>query len=226
MAWWVSVIPSRTSPSTLPCVSDAVSRCAHHRLCGCHHALILLNCHFTYRAGPTLKKFLLYPISQLRASSRRRSVWRCSSRGFNVDERIAPFIATAAAVRVSFLLTGRILTRRRISERYLSTTTLVGWSAWRSRLGACIGPRGGSWAKAGSDARTTIPAVTEPEVLAHAGHVHKLSVVVPVYQGERTLPALVKEIAGFASVTTTEAGHEFKIGEVIARLRSWAGRLR
>jgi len=57
--------------------------------------------------------------------------------------------------------------------------------------------------------------VTEPEVLTDAGHVHKVSVVVPVYQGERTLPALVKEISDLASVTSTAAGNQFKIGEVV-----------
>jgi polyisoprenyl-phosphate glycosyltransferase len=50
---------------------------------------------------------------------------------------------------------------------------------------------------------------------ARSEDVHTLSVVVPVYQGQRTLPALVKEIAHLTSVSTTDGGHDFRITEVV-----------
>jgi undecaprenyl-phosphate 4-deoxy-4-formamido-L-arabinose transferase len=48
-----------------------------------------------------------------------------------------------------------------------------------------------------------------------AGEVHEVSVVVPVYQGERTIEAVVAEIAPLTSPRTTPCGHEFRIAEVL-----------
>lgn len=44
---------------------------------------------------------------------------------------------------------------------------------------------------------------------------HRISVVVPVYQGERTLPALVDEIAGLTTDQTSPGGRPFVVEEVI-----------
>jgi glycosyltransferase involved in cell wall biosynthesis len=45
--------------------------------------------------------------------------------------------------------------------------------------------------------------------------VHTVSVVIPVYQGERTLPGLIKEIEPLTSVARTPAGHQIRITEVL-----------
>jgi len=45
--------------------------------------------------------------------------------------------------------------------------------------------------------------------------VHEVSVVVPVYQGERTLEVLVDEVEPLTRVQRTPAGHEFRIAEVL-----------
>ena len=44
---------------------------------------------------------------------------------------------------------------------------------------------------------------------------HQVSLVIPVYRGEQTLPALIREVAPFASERTTPAGHRFAISEVL-----------
>jgi polyisoprenyl-phosphate glycosyltransferase len=44
---------------------------------------------------------------------------------------------------------------------------------------------------------------------------HSISVVIPVYQGERTLPGLLAEIAPLAEEFTTAAGHRARIDEVL-----------
>ena len=44
---------------------------------------------------------------------------------------------------------------------------------------------------------------------------HTVSVVIPVYQGERTLPDLVKELTAFGQDARTADGHDFEISEVL-----------
>lgn len=44
---------------------------------------------------------------------------------------------------------------------------------------------------------------------------HSISVVVPVYQGERTLPALLEEISPLTEAFVTEAGHHVVVSEVL-----------
>jgi polyisoprenyl-phosphate glycosyltransferase len=44
---------------------------------------------------------------------------------------------------------------------------------------------------------------------------HRISIVIPVYQGERTLPALVQEIAMLTVPTTTAGGNELQVTEVL-----------
>jgi glycosyltransferase involved in cell wall biosynthesis len=48
-----------------------------------------------------------------------------------------------------------------------------------------------------------------------SGHVHTVSVVIPVYQGEHTLPGLVKEIEPLTNVVRTPAGHQMRVTEVL-----------
>ncbi len=50
---------------------------------------------------------------------------------------------------------------------------------------------------------------------ADAPAVHTVSVVVPVYQGERTLDDLLAEIEPFHVEQTTPAGHRYVVGEVL-----------
>ncbi len=45
--------------------------------------------------------------------------------------------------------------------------------------------------------------------------VHEVSVAVPVYQGEHSLPALLAEIADCTKVTTTPGGHLWRVSEVL-----------
>jgi glycosyltransferase involved in cell wall biosynthesis len=44
---------------------------------------------------------------------------------------------------------------------------------------------------------------------------HRVSIVIPVYQGERTLRTLVEEIAHYAQPSKTGAGHEFELTELL-----------
>ena len=44
---------------------------------------------------------------------------------------------------------------------------------------------------------------------------HRVSIVIPVYAGEQTLPALMAEIAPLTKVQTTRAGNHFVISEVL-----------
>jgi glycosyltransferase involved in cell wall biosynthesis len=47
------------------------------------------------------------------------------------------------------------------------------------------------------------------------GRIHTVSVVIPVHQGECTLPGVVKEIERLTSVVHTPAGHAFRVAEVL-----------
>ncbi len=49
----------------------------------------------------------------------------------------------------------------------------------------------------------------------HAGRVHAMSVVVPVYRGEQTIAALVAELAALAEPTTTPEGNRFAVTEIV-----------
>ena len=44
---------------------------------------------------------------------------------------------------------------------------------------------------------------------------HQVSVVVPVYQGERTLRAVVDEVAASLTDRTTPAGRPYRVTEVV-----------
>jgi glycosyltransferase involved in cell wall biosynthesis len=44
---------------------------------------------------------------------------------------------------------------------------------------------------------------------------HRVSIVIPVYQGEHTLPALVEEISHLTRPTRSDDGHEFQVVELL-----------
>lgn len=48
-----------------------------------------------------------------------------------------------------------------------------------------------------------------------SAHTIKVSVVIPVYRGEETLPTLISELETFTSPKRTPEGHVFEIGEVL-----------
>src|SRR3954469_15268762 len=47
------------------------------------------------------------------------------------------------------------------------------------------------------------------------GALHEVSLVVPVYQGERTLEALVDEVVALTTPQTTPGGRRFRVSEVL-----------
>jgi glycosyltransferase involved in cell wall biosynthesis len=57
---------------------------------------------------------------------------------------------------------------------------------------------------------TVSDSMTEP-----GSRPHRISIVIPVYQGEHTLAALVREIAQLAVPTPTADGHEFQVIELL-----------
>lgn len=52
-------------------------------------------------------------------------------------------------------------------------------------------------------------------VTGSSDSIHRISVVVPVYQGEKTLPAVVSELLHFAQPRVSAAGHRFVIAEIL-----------
>lgn len=73
----------------------------------------LLNCRFTFRVRPTWTRFLLYPASQV-VNILATTVGVVGLVHLGVDERLAPLVAAALALPVSFL-----------AARFLITRTLV-----------------------------------------------------------------------------------------------------
>src|SRR5437899_2130519 len=68
-----------------------------------------------------------------------------------------------------------------------------------------------------SSMASTSPTAHASGTVGHAdgADVRRISVVVPVYQGERTLDALVEEIMPFTSVKRTPHGQSFRVTDVI-----------
>lgn len=65
----------------------------------------------------------------------------------------------------------------------------------------------------GSRAQPSAAGAQDADTAHHA--VHEVSVVIPVYRGERTLPALIAEIAPLARTGLTPKGRRMRIGEVV-----------
>jgi len=71
-----------------------------------------LNTHITYRTRPTWRKFLLFPLTNLTNFVVTSVGVFLLVEWWGVGERIAPLLAAAAAIPVTFLLSRRILTHR------------------------------------------------------------------------------------------------------------------
>jgi glycosyltransferase involved in cell wall biosynthesis len=59
---------------------------------------------------------------------------------------------------------------------------------------------------------------TEPmhqESATHDAHLHRISIVIPVYRGETTLPSIVAEIAALTTQRTTPGGNLFVVSELV-----------
>ncbi|KAA2257131.1 GtrA family protein [Solihabitans fulvus] len=76
-----------------------------------------LNCYFTFRVRPTLRKFLLFPLSNV-------SNFVITSAGlyvlvamFHLNERIAPLAAALVAVPITFFVAQFVLVDRERPER-------------------------------------------------------------------------------------------------------------
>lgn len=70
----------------------------------------LLNCRFTFRVRPTWMRFLLYPASQA-VNILATTVGVVGLVHLGVDERLAPLVAAALALPVSFLAARLLVTR-------------------------------------------------------------------------------------------------------------------
>jgi putative flippase GtrA len=84
-----------------------------------------LNCHFTYRTLPTVKKFLLYPLTHLAGFLATSVGVTVLVEWAQVDERIAPIVAAGIAIPVSFVISRRILTGRRFNDRQAPHPSLI-----------------------------------------------------------------------------------------------------
>lgn len=69
-----------------------------------------LNCRFTFRVRPTWLRFLLYPASQV-VNIAATTVGVVALVHLGVDERLAPLVAAALALPVSFLAARLLVTR-------------------------------------------------------------------------------------------------------------------
>ncbi|GGM47801.1 sugar transferase [Longimycelium tulufanense] len=71
-----------------------------------------LNCWFTFRIRPTLRKFLLFPLSNLTNFAVQTGGLYLLVDVIGMDERYAPLLAAAAAIPITFLVAQLILTDR------------------------------------------------------------------------------------------------------------------
>ncbi|WP_432353064.1 GtrA family protein [Sporosarcina sp. A2] len=68
-----------------------------------------LNSYFTYKVKPTLKKFVMYPITQLVNVVVTAILLYLLVDGLNVNSTIAPLAALIITVPVTFVVTGKVL---------------------------------------------------------------------------------------------------------------------
>ncbi|SHE68907.1 GtrA family protein [Streptoalloteichus hindustanus] len=71
-----------------------------------------LNCYFTFRTRPTLRKFLLFPLSNLTNFVVQTTGLYLLVDVLGTNERIAPLIAAAAAIPITFLVAQFVLADR------------------------------------------------------------------------------------------------------------------
>ena len=71
-----------------------------------------LNCYWTFRIRPTWRKFALFPLTNATNYVMTTVGVVVLVEWLGLDERIAPLIAAAAAIPLTFLLSRRLLTGR------------------------------------------------------------------------------------------------------------------
>jgi putative flippase GtrA len=71
-----------------------------------------LNCHFTFRTRPALRTFLLFPLSNATNLTVSTGGLYLLVSGLDVDQRVAPLLASAAAVPCTFLVAQSVLIGR------------------------------------------------------------------------------------------------------------------
>jgi putative flippase GtrA len=69
-----------------------------------------MNTYWTFQTQPTWRKFAVFPLTNLTNYVMTTVGVVVLVEGFAMDERIAPLVAAAAAIPVTFVLTRRILT--------------------------------------------------------------------------------------------------------------------
>jgi putative flippase GtrA len=69
-----------------------------------------LNCYWTFRTPPTWRKFMLWPLTNATNYVLTTIGVVVLVEWLTVDQRVAPLIAAAAAIPVTFLLSRRVLT--------------------------------------------------------------------------------------------------------------------
>ncbi|MBY4131326.1 GtrA family protein [Rhodococcus fascians] len=70
-----------------------------------------LNCYWTFKTPPTLRKFILFPLGNLTNYVITTVGVVVLVSGFNMDERVAPLVAAVAAIPFTFVLSKKILMR-------------------------------------------------------------------------------------------------------------------
>jgi putative flippase GtrA len=71
-----------------------------------------LNCLWTFRTRPTWRKFALFPLTNATNYVMTTVGVVVLVEWFGMDERLAPLVAAAAAIPVTYLLSRRVLTGR------------------------------------------------------------------------------------------------------------------
>ena len=69
-----------------------------------------MNTYWTFQTQPTWRKFAVFPLTNLTNYVMTTVGVVALVEGFGMDERLAPLVAAAAAIPVTFLLTRHILT--------------------------------------------------------------------------------------------------------------------
>lgn len=71
-----------------------------------------LNCYFTFRTRPTLRKFLLFPLSNLTNFVVSTAGLYVLVHWLSMSQQLAPLLAAAAAIPVTFLVARFVLVER------------------------------------------------------------------------------------------------------------------
>ncbi|MDI2030013.1 GtrA family protein [Saccharopolyspora sp. TS4A08] len=70
-----------------------------------------LNCRFTFRTRPSMRKFLLFPLTNITNFAGVTVFLYLLVEFFGMDQRTAPLLATVLAVPATFAVTQLVLTR-------------------------------------------------------------------------------------------------------------------